>query len=54
MELSDNCKDFIEYLKPGDSSWIKRGLIKNAPESAKKAYKNYKKREKRRIEKGID
>ena len=54
METLESVIDFIEYLQDNGKPWEKAGLVPNAPEKAKKAYKNWKKREKRRMEKGID
>ena len=46
--------DFVNYLKEGDKLWVERGLVDNAPESAKKAYKKVVKGEKENPKIGID
>ena len=53
MEAYESFKDFIEYIQDNGKPWIEAGLVPNAPEKAKKAYKNWEKREKKRMEKGI-
>jgi len=53
MEMPETFKDFIEYLKDNGKPWTEAGLIKNAPEKAKKAYLAWKKMEKKREKKGI-
>jgi len=54
MELPETVEDFIEYIQDNGKPWIEAGLVPNAPDEAKKAYKNWKKREKKQIEKGIE
>jgi len=53
METYETFKDFIDYIQNNRKSWIEAGLKPNAPEKAKKAYKNWQKYERKRIRKGI-
>jgi beta-xylosidase len=53
MELPETVEDFIEYIQDNGKPWIEADLIPDAPEKAKKAYQNWKKQEKKLIEKGI-
>lgn len=39
----DVVEDFAPYLKNNDKDWEDAGLVKDAPESAKKAYRKWKK-----------
>ena len=53
METYETFKEFIEYIQHNGKPWVEAGLVPNAPEKAKKAYKVWVKYEKKRLKKGI-
>jgi len=54
MESPTLWGQFDRYIKPGFGDWIDLGLVDDAPESAKKAYEQWVKEERERIEQGIE
>ena len=53
METFEAFEDFIDYLNDNNKPWVECGLVENAPEKAKEAYKKWVEREKERIARGI-
>jgi len=54
MELYETFEEFIEYIQNNGKDWVEAGLIPDAPEEAKNAYKVWVKYEKERIAKGVN